>query len=287
MIDLRAIVDAQPSLREVIEQSGLRATKALGQNFLMDHKITDKIVRHAHGLDGRQSGDLSGYLVFEIGPGPGGLTRSILRANPDKLIAIEFDERAVNALQPLQQAVGDRLEIIHGDATKQDLKALSASYGKPCKIIANLPYNVATPLLTGWLHDMYSAAPYDEMLLMFQKEVAQRICAPRGDKHYGRLAVLAQWLMTCKISFDLPPGAFSPPPKVKSAIVNFRPQDFAPAEFNKLERVTAAAFGQRRKMIRQSLKAYMPIVEALGIEPTLRAENLKIEDFIALAQKID
>ncbi len=287
MIDLKPVIEAQPSLRDVVEQSGLRATKALGQNFLMDHKITDKIVRHAHGLDGRQSGDLTGYTVFEIGPGPGGLTRSILKANPDKLIAIEFDERAVNALQPLKQAAGERLEIIHGDATKQDLKALIEPAGKPCKIIANLPYNVATPLLTGWLHDIYEAAPYDEMLLMFQKEVAQRICASVGGKHFGRLAVLAQWLMRCKISFDLPPGAFSPPPKVKSAIVNFRPQEFTQADFKKIERVTAAAFGQRRKMIRQSLKPYIKAVEELGIDPTLRAENLKIEDFIALAQKID
>lgn len=285
MIDLKPIIEQQPPLRDVIQSSELFATKALGQNFLLDQNITDKIVRHAHGLDGRQSGDLSGYLVFEIGPGPGGLTRSILKANPDKVIAVEFDPRSINALQPLKEAVDGRLELVHGDATKTDLKALNPE-NKPCKIIANLPYNVATPLLTGWLHDIYEHGSFDEMLLMFQKEVAQRICAKCGDNHYGRLAVLSQWLAECKITFDLPPGAFSPPPKVKSAIVRFRPKEFEPANFKNLEKITAEAFGKRRKMIRQSLKQYMDQVESLGLEPTLRAENITVADYIRLAQAL-
>jgi 16S rRNA (adenine1518-N6/adenine1519-N6)-dimethyltransferase len=282
MSDLKPLIEAQPPLREVIEAAGLRATKALGQNFLLDQNITDKIIRHAHDLSGKQTGDLSGYLVFEIGPGPGGLTRSILKANPAKLIAIEFDQRAIDALQPLKQAVGDRLELVHGDATKIDLKALNPT-GLPVKIIANLPYNVATPLLVGWLHDIYEHSAYDEMLLMFQKEVAQRICAKCGDNHYGRLGVLSQWIARCKIAFDLPPQAFTPPPKVKSAIVGFRPKEFEKADFKSFEKLTAAAFGQRRKMIRQSLKQYLSCVENVGLEPTLRAENLSVDDFIKLA----
>lgn len=280
--DLAAIIDKQPPLREVIQSSGLNASKALGQNFLLDKNITDKIIRHAHDVDGKPTGDLSGYLVIEIGPGPGGLTRSILRANPKKLIAIEFDSRAIEALQPLQEAAGERLEIIHGDATKIDLKTLNPD-NLPCKIIANLPYNVATPLLTSWLHDVYESAAYDEMLLMFQKEVAQRICGKCGDTHYGRLAILSQWLMQCKMIFDLPPQAFTPPPKVKSAVVRFRPQEFEKIDFKTLEKLTAEAFGKRRKMIRQSLKNHMDKIEALGLDPTLRAENLQIADFVKLA----
>jgi 16S rRNA (adenine1518-N6/adenine1519-N6)-dimethyltransferase len=280
--DLAAIIDLQPPLREVIQNAELNASKALGQNFLLDKNITDKIVRHAHDVDGKPTGDLSKHLIIEIGPGPGGLTRSILRANPKKLIAIEFDARAVEALQPLREAVGGRLEIIHGDATKTDLKALNPD-NLPCKIIANLPYNVATPLLVSWLHDVYEHGAYDEMLLMFQKEVAQRICAKCGDGHYGRLAILSQWLMQCKIIFDLPPQAFTPPPKVKSAIVRFRPQDFEKVAFKTIENLTAEAFGKRRKMIRQSLKNHMDKIETLGLDPTLRAENLQITDFVKLA----
>ena len=175
--------------------------------------------------------------------------------------------------------------MLHGDATKIDLKALNPD-GLPVKIIANLPYNVATPLLVGWLHDMYQHNAYDEMLLMFQKEVAQRICAKCGDKHYGRLGVLSQWITRCKIAFDLPPQAFTPPPKVKSAVVGFRPIDVEKADFKSFEKLTAAAFGQRRKMIRQSLKQYIDCVDEIGLDSTLRAENLSVADFIKLAQAL-
>lgn len=268
--------DNLPALRDVIEQYDLRAKKALGQNFLLDQNITDKIVRHA--------GDLSGKTVFEIGSGPGGLTRSLLKSPAQKIIAIEFDARAVAALQNLKDHSKGRLEIVQGDALRADLTALA---GAPRVIVANLPYNIATALLTGWLEQIRTNFhSYESMTLMFQKEVAERMIARPGTKIYGRLSVLCQWLCTVEKVFDLPPSAFTPPPKVSSSVVHFRPRQLAQnsPDFKSVERVTAAAFGQRRKMIRSSLKDYAGKIEALGIDPALRAENLSPADFINLAK---
>ena len=272
MVDLSAL----PPLREVIAEHNLRAEKKFGQNFLLDLNLTDKIVRAA--------GDLSSCTVFEIGPGPGGLTRSLLASDLEKLIAIEFDPRAIKALEGLNQAAGSRLKIMEGDALETDLCALSAP---PRAIVANLPYNIATPLLIGWLKQIREDKNnFRSMTLMFQKEVAQRITAIRGDKNFGRLAVMAQWLCNAKLSFDVPAAAFTPPPKVTSSIVHLTPKDLdedAPA-FETVEKITAAAFGQRRKMIRSSLKTYQPYFDELGLKETLRAEELEIDDFIKLAR---
>ena len=257
----------------MIAAHDLRAKKALGQNFLLDMNITDKIVR--------QAGDLSGKTVFEIGPGPGGLTRSLIGSNATKIIAVEFDLRAVAALQNL---TGERVEIVQGDALRVNYQSLAE---EPRAIVANLPYNIATVLLTNWLKEMREKpGAYDSMTLMFQKEVAERIVAAPGSKTFGRLAVIAQWICECRICFDLPPSAFTPPPKVSSSVVYFMPKklpDDAP-DFRSVEKVTAAAFGQRRKMIRTSLKDYAEGLERLGIDPTLRAENLSVQDFINLAK---
>ena len=267
--------DSLPPLRDVIACHNLRAEKALGQNFLLDQNITDKIVR--------QVGDLSGKTVIEIGPGPGGLTRSLLKSEAQKVIAVEFDERAVKALDELKEVAGERLEIVQADALKTNLQGLCDG---PRVIVANLPYNIATPLLTGWLKQIHCPSQaYDEMVLMFQKEVGDRIAAGMGSKAYGRLSVISQWICDVKKVIDLPPSAFTPPPKVKSSVVRFVPRalgDNAP-DFEAVEAVTAAAFGQRRKMIRSSLKDYIERVEDLGIDPQKRAENLRVEDFIKLA----
>lgn len=272
--------DSLPPLRDVIASHNLRAEKKFGQNFLLDLNITDKIARAA--------GNLTGKTVFEIGPGPGGLTRSLLKAGAEKVIAIEFDGRAVNALSGLQKAADGRLEIIHGDALQTDLCALCPD--GDAEIAANLPYNIATPLLIGWLQQIHEKQGcFSGMTLMFQKEVAQRIVAHPGDKVYGRLAVLSQWLCHTRKIFDLPPSAFTPPPKVSSSIVRFEPKALdadAPA-FSAVEKVTAAAFGQRRKMLRSSLKKYVDVLERLEIDSNLRAENLGIENYIDLAKTID
>lgn len=274
----RPWLDALPPLREVINEHNLRADKKFGQNFLLDQNITDKIARAA--------GNLEGISAIEIGPGPGGLTRSLLRAGAKKVIAIEYDPRAIEALSGLQASAGQDLQIKHGDALDIDLTQLC---DEPRAIIANLPYNIATPLLVGWLEQIYNkSSTYSSMTLMFQKEVAERIVAKEGDKANGRLAVMCQWLCDVKKVFDLPPNAFTPPPKVKSSIVHFVPktgQSNQP-DFKKLEAITAAAFGQRRKMIRSSLKDYMEHIEALGFDPTLRAENLSVEQYIDLAKRI-
>lgn len=272
-------LDSLPPLRDVIAAHGLRAEKKLGQNFLLDSNVTDKIARQAEGY----LGGFSDKTVFEIGPGPGGLTRSLLRTDAKKVIAVEFDPRAIEALQGLKDAADGRLEVIQADALQVDLTALAVG---PRVIVANLPYNIATPLLTGWLLQLREdAAAYDGMALMFQKEVAQRITAAVGGKLYGRLSVVSQWICAAKRLFDLPPSAFTPPPKVVSSVVGFKPSDLggdAP-EFSAVERITAAAFGQRRKMIRSSLKDYSDILAKIGIDDTLRAENLSVQDYIKLA----
>lgn len=282
--DLPNTLENLPPLKQVIAQHNLQAQKSLGQNFLLDQNITDKIVRSA--------GTLTNHTVFEIGPGPGGLTRSLLKSDAKHVIAVEFDERAIKALQDLKTAAQDRLDLMHGDAMKTDLTSLSDA---PRAIVANLPYNIATPLLVGWLAQIRADKEnsFSSMTLMFQKEVAQRIVARPSTKAYGRLAVLCQWLCDVQIVYDLPPSAFTPPPKVNSAVVHFRPKDLSlsdpddptsPPDFKAVETITAAAFGQRRKMIRSSLKDYADKIEALGIDPTLRAENLSLQDFIKLAQ---
>ena len=269
-------LDALPPLREIIAAYDLRAEKKLGQNFLLDLNITDKIARAA--------GDLAGKTVFEIGPGPGGLTRSLLKTDAKKVIAIEFDERAVRALQSLKEAAGGRLEIVQADALQVDLTTLADG---PRAIVANLPYNIATTLLINWLRQIRDDQnAFSSMSLMFQKEVAGRITSVPGPKAYGRLSVCSQWLCTVKKVFDLPPNAFTPPPKVSSSIVHFTPratQNDWPS-FDELSNVTAAAFGQRRKMIRGSLSAYEAKLDALGIDSTRRAENLTMEEFVAIAR---
>lgn len=266
-----------PPLRDVIRDHDLRAEKKLGQNFLLDQNITDKIVRAC--------GDLKGLTIFEIGPGPGGLTRSLMGSAADKIIAIEFDDRAVAALQGLITFGDGRLEVIKGDALHADLKNMVAA---PRAIVANLPYNISTVLLLKWLEDIWNdSGAYQFMTLMFQKEVVERLMAKPGTKDYGRLSVMTQWLCHVSKAFDLPPEAFSPPPKVTSSIAVMKPRaDILKADFAKMEKVLAVAFNQRRKMIRSSMKQFMPQIEELGIDPTLRAENLSVENYVAIANKI-
>lgn len=268
-------LSALPPLRDVIDAHDLRAKKSLGQNFLLDLNLTEKIVR--------QAGDLSGCHVFEIGPGPGGLTRALVQSMASSVTALEFDRRAIEALQGLVDASNRKLAVIEADAMTVDLMSLGEA---PRAIVANLPYNIATPLLIGWLKAIRADKnAFRSMTLMFQKEVAQRITASVGDKHYGRLAVIAQWLCDVQRAMDLPPQAFTPPPKVTSSVVHFVPKVLAEdaPSFEAVEKITAAAFGQRRKMIRSSLKDYAGYFEELGLNPEARAENISVEDFIKLA----
>lgn len=267
-----------PPLRDIIREHELRAEKSLGQNFLLDLNLTGKIARTAKAI--QES------CVFEIGPGPGGLTRAILEGGAKKLIAIEYDPRAIGALQSLKAASGGRLEIVQADALHADLPALAAQHGQkpPYVIVANLPYNIATPLLIGWLEQIHAdPALYSELVLMFQKEVAQRIVAKPSSKAYGRLSILSQWLCEAKLAFDVPAAAFTPPPKVTSSIVRLVPKAKQAADFAVMEKLTAAAFGQRRKMIRGSLKDYMTYIEQCGLRPEARAEELSVADFVKLA----
>ncbi len=280
MNERKAAIDSLAPLRDIISNHDLNAKKSLGQNFLLDMNITDKIVREAVMRDGDDWRDVN---AFEIGPGPGGLTRSILKTSAVNLYAIEFDKRAVLALQSLCDASQGDLTILQQDALKTDLTELADA---PRVIVANLPYNIATPLLISWLKQIRNDnQSYKSMTLMFQKEVADRITAAPNTKAYGRLAIITQWLCQVVKIYDLPPSAFTPPPKVMSAVVHFTPKilDEEMPDFADIERVTAAAFNQRRKMIRQSLKTYMPAIKALGIKPTLRAENLSVQDYLNIA----
>jgi len=266
-----------PPLRDVINENDLRAEKKFGQNFLLDLNLTDKIAK--------QAGDITACHAIEIGPGPGGLTRSILKRDPKKCTAIEFDPRAIKALKSLSEAGQGRLDVLHGDALEVDVADLSDA---PRVIIANLPYNIATPLLIGWLTKIEADAGFvKSMTLMFQKEVAERITAKVGDKAYGRLSVLSNWLCDTKKLFDVPRGAFTPAPKVTSSIVQLIPKvrDGKQPSFQDLEKVTAAAFGQRRKMIRSSLGAYKEFFDAVGLDETMRAENVSVAQYIKLATK--
>ena len=272
------IDDGLPPLREVIEQHGLAARKSLGQNFLLDLNLTGKIARSA--------GSLEGHDIIEVGPGPGGLTRALLMAGAERVIAIERDERCLEALGEVSAAYPGKLEVISGDALKADWTSLS---NRPVRIVANLPYNIATPLLTGWLGETAWPPFFASLTLMFQREVAERICAEPGDKAYGRLSVLCGWRTYCEKLFDVSPRAFTPPPKVTSSIVHLEPKaEPLPCNIRDLETVTRAAFGQRRKMLRASLKALggNDLLEKVGIDPTLRAEQLSIEQFVQLANGI-
>ena len=270
-------IDALPPLREVIKSYGLDAKKSLGQNFLFDLNLTGRIARAAMPLDG---------TVIEIGPGPGGLTRALLLAGAEKVIAIEKDRRAIEALGSLVIAAEGRLEIIEGDALEVDIKTLGEA-GQRRQIVANLPYNIATGLLLNWLDDLDHL---DAMTLMFQREVGQRITAEPGTSAYGRLAVMAQWLCETRSVFDIPPQAFVPPPKVTSSVVQLIPRDVPLASADKtcLEDVTRALFGQRRKMLRSSIKTLKieGLLEGLPLTGNERPEVLNIEDFCAIAEAL-
>ncbi len=268
-----------PPLREVIARHGLSASKALGQNFLFDEQLLDRIAA--------LPGDLNGRRVLEVGPGPGGLTRALLRSGAD-VTAIEMDSRCLPALAELEAAFPGKLRVIQGDALKLDHAEIMG--GEPFAILSNLPYNVGTALFTRWLGGEEWPPLWTSLTLMFQQEVAQRIAAKPGTSAYGRLAILAQWRAQAKLAMKVHRSAFTPPPKVMSAIVHVEPAAMPEGvSARMLERVTEAAFGQRRKMLRQSLKGLPGAVEALegiGIDPQRRAETLEVADFIALARAL-
>ncbi len=271
--------DGLPRLAEVISAHGLDAKKSLGQNFLLDLNLTQKIARTA--------GPLENMTVFEVGPGPGGLTRAILSLGAKKLVAVERDSRCLPALADIGAHYPGRLEVIEGDA----LKVNFADYvgDGPACVIANLPYNVGTQLLINWLLTERWPPFWQSLTLMFQREVGQRIVAKPGDNHYGRLGVLCGWRTEAQMAFDVPPQAFTPPPKVTSSVVHLRPRPAPiPCDVRKLERVTEAAFGQRRKMLRQSLKSLggEALLQRADIDPQRRAETLSVEEFCRLANLI-
>jgi 16S rRNA (adenine1518-N6/adenine1519-N6)-dimethyltransferase len=274
-------IDDLPPLRDVIRRHDLSARKSLGQNFLLDLNLTARIARAAGSLDT--------HTIIEIGPGPGGLTRALLALGAKRVIAIERDERALAALAEIAERYPGRLDIVCADA--MTFNPLPMLNGERAKIVANLPYNIATVLLTGWLSTEPWPPWYDAMVLMFQREVAERIVADVDDDAYGRLAVFAGWRTDAKIMFDVAPSAFVPAPKVTSSVVRLIPRE-APLPCNRtmLERVTEAAFGQRRKMLRQSLKSLgvdpALLTAAAGIDPTRRAETVPIEGFVAMARTL-
>jgi len=276
-----AAIDGLPPLREVIATHGLSAKKTLGQNFLLDLNLTAKIAR--------QAGDLSGCDVLEVGPGPGGLTRGLLAEGARKVLAVEKDARCLPALAEIAAAYPGRLEVINADALEIDPVA---HLTPPIRVVANLPYNVGTELLVRWLTPESWPPFWESLTLMFQKEVAERIVARPGTKAYGRLAILAQWRAEARIVMTLPPEAFTPPPKIRSAVVHLEalPEPRYPADAKVLSRVVAAAFNQRRKMLRASLKGLAPDIEdrlrSAGLEPTLRAEQVPLEGFCALARAL-
>ncbi|MCL6282977.1 16S rRNA (adenine(1518)-N(6)/adenine(1519)-N(6))-dimethyltransferase RsmA [Ruegeria sp. 2012CJ41-6] len=274
-------IDTLPPLREVIASHQLSARKSLGQNFLLDLNLTAKIAR--------QAGDLSQCDVLEIGPGPGGLTRGLLSEGARRVLAVEKDTRCIPALQEIAAAYPGRLDILNGDALEIDPLA---HLTPPIRVAANLPYNIGTELLVRWLTPSDWPPFWQSLTLMFQREVAERIVAQPGSKAYGRLAILAQWRAEARIVLSLPPGAFTPPPKVSSAVVHLTalPAPRYPADAKVLSRVVAAAFNQRRKMLRAALKGVSPDIEdrllAAGIKPTERAEQVSLEAFCSLARQI-
>lgn len=275
-------IDALPPLRDAIARHGLTARKAMGQSFLLDLNLTSKIAR--------QAGDLAACDILEIGPGPGGLTRALLAAGARKVLAIEKDVRCLPALEEIAARYPGRLEAVEGDALKIDLLNRLTP---PVKVVSNLPYNVGTELLVRWLTPKTWPPGWTSLTLMFQREVAERIVAAPGSKAYGRLSILAQWRAEARIVMDLPPEAFTPPPKVRSAVVHLDalPEARFPADPTTLGRLVATAFGQRRKMLRASLKPLFTDVERdlriAGIAPTERAERVPIERFCALARTLD
>lgn len=273
-------IDGLPPLREVIARHDLAAKKSLGQNFLLDLNLTGKVARAA--------GDLTGATVIEVGPGPGGLTRALLMHGAGKVVAIERDERCLPALAEIAEAYPGRLDVVSGDALATDYAALAAG-AQDVRIVANLPYNIGTELLVGWLTPPAWPPFWRSLTLMFQREVAERVVARPGDDAYGRLGVLAGWRSDARIAFDISPQAFWPPPKVTSSVVHLVPRATPlPAELRKLERVTQAAFGQRRKMLRQSLKGIggEALLAKAGIDGTRRAETLSVAEFAALANAL-
>jgi 16S rRNA (adenine1518-N6/adenine1519-N6)-dimethyltransferase len=274
-------LDDLPPLGEVIRRHGLVAKKALGQNFLLDLNLTAKIAR--------QAGDLSQCDVLEVGPGPGGLTRGLLAEGARKVLAIEKDSRAMAPLAEIAAAYPGRLEVLNSDALTLDPLA---HLTPPIRVVANLPYNIGTELLVRWLTPEDWPPYWQSLTLMFQKEVAERIVARPGSKAYGRLAILAQWRCDAKLVMDLPPEAFTPPPKVRSAVVHLTalPAPRFAADPEVLQRLTATAFQQRRKMLRASLKGLAPdigaVLTSVGIDPTARAEEIEVERFCALARAL-
>lgn len=273
-------IDNLPPLREVIETHGLLAKKSLGQNFLFDLNLTSKIAR--------QAGNLQGKPVIEVGPGPGGLTRALL-AQGAIVTAIERDERCLSALAEIEAHYPGQLKIISGDALEQDFSKIFANCADKPRIVSNLPYNIGTQLLLNWLLIKQWPPFYESMTLMFQREVAERITALPTSNHYGRLGVLAGWRSVAKIAFDVPAQAFTPPPKITSSVVHIVPRsEPLTCETAKLETVTKAAFGQRRKMLRQSLKSIggEELLAKSDIDPTRRAETLSIEEFVTLANQL-
>jgi 16S rRNA (adenine1518-N6/adenine1519-N6)-dimethyltransferase len=274
-------IDDLPPLRDVIKQHALSARKSLGQNFLLDLNLTARIARAA--------GPLEGATIIEVGPGPGGLTRALLALGAKRVIAVERDERALAALQDISKRYKGRLEIVSGDAMTFDPRPLLG--GERGRIVANLPYNIATPLLIGWLSIEPWPPWYDMMVLMFQREVAERIVARENDEAYGRLAVLSNWRAETKILFDISPAAFVPQPKVTSSVVRLVPRAAPePCDRRTLEQVSAAAFGQRRKMLRQSLKSLaadpVRLAAAAEVDPTRRAETIPVSGFVAMAREL-
>jgi len=272
-------IDSLPSLREVINTHDLVAKKSLGQNFLLDLNLTAKIAR--------QAGNLAGCDVLEVGPGPGGLTRGLLAEGARRVLAVEKDPRCMAALAEIADAYPGQLEVINADALDVDVRA---HLTPPIRVVSNLPYNVGTELLIRWLTPASWPPFWESLTLMFQKEVAQRITAQPGSKAYGRLGILAQWRTEARIVMSLPPEAFTPPPKVHSAVVHLkrREEPLFPADEKILNRIVAAGFNQRRKMLRASLKSIAPDMEermvSVGIKPTDRAEQISIEGFCALAR---
>ncbi|MAK78822.1 MAG: 16S rRNA (adenine(1518)-N(6)/adenine(1519)-N(6))-dimethyltransferase [Marinovum sp.] len=268
-----------PPLKDVISRHQLRAKKSLGQNFLLDLNLTSKIARYA--------GNLDQFDILEIGPGPGGLTRSLLNEGARKVVAIEKDSRCIEALEEIQAAFPGRLKLLQGDALSTNA---SEHLADPVRIIANLPYNIGTELLVRWLTSKIWPSFWQSMTLMFQKEVANRIVASPGSKAYGRLSVMSQWRCDAKIAFNVPASAFTPPPKVESTLVHFESlkEPKFPAEVEVLEFVVSKAFNQRRKMLRGALKGYFQNVEegllSIGVLPTKRAEDITVQEYCAMSQ---
>lgn len=283
MVLLKDKIDMLPSLRVTVDAHGLMAKKVLGQNFLLDKNITDKIIRLS--LEKQNLKDYSSDDVFEVGPGPGGLTRAIMSAEPNHFTVVEMDDRCISIMEDIKRLAPDKMSIINGDALTVDFSTLG---NNSRHIVSNLPYNISVPLLIGWLQKI---ASYKSLTLMFQKEVAERIMAPIKTKDYGRISILSQ--LQCKIDklMDLSPECFVPAPKIWSTVLLFRPNDkiLSDAQITKIEKITQACFAQRRKMIRQSLKGYTNLelaVEKAGVLLTMRPEEITPQQFLVLAENL-